>query len=58
MLWDLTDWKGKAEVKVEKHAEESEITKYFKSIFQLIKRKSHPVVNRKIWKNIKLPFQF
>ena len=44
-LWDKIDWKGKAEMKVEKIAAESEILKYFKSIFQSIKTSDHPIVS-------------
>ena len=44
-LWNMIDWKGKAEVKKEEPADESETTKYFTEIFQSSKTKSHPVVS-------------
>ena len=47
-LWKLIDWRGKAEIKVEKSADELEISKYFKSISQSIKTSSHPIVNDKL----------
>ena len=44
-LWNMIDWKGKAEVKIEEPAEESEILRYFRDIFQSKKTENHPKIN-------------
>ena len=43
-LWRLIDWKGKADTKKEVLIQESEITPYFKNIFQSEKTSNHPKV--------------
>ena len=44
-LWSMIDWKGKVEVKIEEPAEESEILRYFRDIFQSKKTENHPKIN-------------
>ena len=44
-LWKAIDWKGNAEIKVEKPAHESDTMKYFTAIFQSEKTKEHPIVS-------------
>ena len=44
-LWNMIDWKGRAETKIEKPAHEADTIKYFSSIFQSHKTKNNPVVS-------------
>ena len=44
-LWEMIDWKGKAEVKADETANECEMLKYFTGIFQSTKTKTHPTVS-------------
>ena len=44
-LCETIDWKGKAEMKIEKAAHESDTMKYFTAIFQSNKTKDHPTVS-------------
>ena len=41
----MIDWKGQAEVQVDKNANEYDILKYFTGIFQSNKMKTHPTVS-------------
>ena len=41
-LWNLIDWKGSADKKKETLINESDITPYFRKIFQSEKTKEHP----------------
>ena len=50
-LWECIDWKGKAEIKVDKPPEEAEIVRYFKSIFQSPKTKNDPVIDE-VWEEL------
>ena len=50
-LWECIDWKGRAEIKPEKPAEEVEIVRYFKGIFQSPKTKDNPVVDE-VWEDL------
>ena len=43
-LWENIDWKGQADTKNETLIHESEITPYFKNIFQSEKTKDHPKI--------------
>ena len=43
-MWKLIDWKGKADLKKEALIQESDITPYFKKIFQSEKTQNHPKV--------------
>ena len=44
-MWEMIDWKGKADLKKEKLIQESEITPYFKNIFQSEKTKTQPTID-------------
>ena len=44
-MWDLIDWKGKADSKKEILINESDITPYFKNIFQFENTKYHPIID-------------
>jgi hypothetical protein len=44
-MWDCIDWNGKSEIKPEKQADASEISKYFTSIFQSFKTIHHPKID-------------
>ena len=44
-LWNMIDWKGKAEIQPEEQADEREIMNYFKDIFQSKKTENHPKIN-------------
>ena len=50
-LWDCIDWNGKAEIKTEKRAEETEILQYFKNIFQSPKTQHNPVIEE-VWSEL------
>ena len=43
-MWKLIDWKGRADLKKEILIQESDITPYFKNIFQSEKTQEHPKV--------------
>ena len=44
-MWDLIDWKGKADSKKEILVNEYDITPYFKNIFQSENTKYHPIID-------------
>ena len=44
-LWNMIDWKGKADTKKEVLIQESDITPYFRNIFQSEKTSDHPKVD-------------
>ena len=44
-MWQMIDWKGKADVKKETLIHESEITPYFKNIFQSKNTQNHPTID-------------
>ena len=43
-LWDMIDWKGKADVKKETLIQDYAVDSYFRDIFQSKKTKDHPVI--------------
>ena len=44
-MWELIDWKGKADTKKEILIDESEVNTYFKHIFQSEKTMDHPKIS-------------
>ena len=44
-MWNMIDWKGRADIKKEALIRKADITPYFKKIFQYEKTRNHPKVD-------------